>query len=317
MMANTSSVENLAAMSPVEMTGDTRPEGASDDEKRGKGGAERVASASRQMLSRRESTVFPDRWSIRILAEAASTLARCGVVGRSADASLGNNSIVGHVFRGHDRRRHTDKARTRPGGGAGDHRRRPSLPVASKRSKIDIAATVHGLIFCGSGPSSELPMIVDFGSSLVGVSPRARGDLRFCSGTATDPSQGSPRRRQRTQAANVESTSPRRNRESGAPTSSRESFVAGGGQASAKNVYLGFHDPVVAVSPACRTDGGDVDSGGGGCVSRGRRRREQRRSRIDIAENVHRWTICGSGSSSELPMIVDSGSIRLEKNAQD
>ena len=233
MIANTSSVENLAAMSPVASTGDTRREGAWDDGRRGKVGAERVASASRQMLSRRESTAFPDRWSIRILAEAASTLARCGVVGRSADVSLGNNSIVGHVFRGHDRRRHTDKARTRPSGGAGDHRRRPFLPVAPKRSKSDIAATVQGLIFCGSGPSSELPIIVDFGSSLVGV------------------------------------------------------------------------------SPACRTDGGDVDSGGGGCVSKGRRRREQRRSRIDIAENVHRWAICGSGSTSELPMIVDSGSIRL------
>lgn len=312
MVTNTSSVARLAAVSTAEETGSTRRERAWDDGRWGKGGAERPASASRPTHSRRESSALPDRWSIRILAEAAATLARCGVAGRSVAVSLANFSSAGPAFRGSGRRRHTCTERTRPGGATGGRcsasrfrKQPPSPPIAQRRSMFDVAETsaVHRWMVCGSGSSSELPVIVDFGSLLLGVSTCAGGDGRKCvPGAASCGRGGSLHRWQRGESLTMAPTRPRGNCESRASLSSRGSFVADGRQVA--DVDLGVHDHVFGVSRAYRNDRGAGESGGVGCVSRGRRRRSllptPQKSKRPVPAAFQGW---------DCPMVVDSGSI--------
>lgn len=328
-VAYTSSMEKLAAVSTAEETGSTRREPAWDDGRLGKGGAERVASASRRTLSRRESAILPDRWSIRILAEAAATLARCGIAGRSVAVSLAKISSVRPACKGSGRRRHTSTSSarpafqgsgqrrhtgtetTRPGGATGGRcsatsvrRQPPSLTIAQRRSKVGVAATsaVHRWMVCGSGPSSELPMIVDFGSISPGFLTCVGSGERKCGpGSASCDRGGSLYRRQRGEAVTMAPIRPRGSCDSRASLSSG-SFVAGGGQGA--DVNLGVHDHVVGVSRACRNDGGADESGGAGCVSRGRRRRSPlptpQKSKRPVPAAFRGW---------ECPVIVDSGSL--------
>lgn len=196
--ADNSSVTEPSANSPVEAMGKAPKACAYEDENGVTGGIDRALSTSRLALpSTAQCSVTKDRWSVRILAEARTTLACYGVLGRSVSVSLKTFSGLLPSAEKDDRCGHkvtwTERRHSSGGGGGGGRgsassfrKQRLSLPPMRARSSRStgrrkrlnspiarggsregvVAASVRRWTACGPA-SSRLPGIADVRSCSV------------------------------------------------------------------------------------------------------------------------------------------------------